>query len=393
MLPHILLPSSSSGWGRALEFSGVQSAIIETVLLQQDVESQSLTRSKADQHKLARLPTRSAQFSLFPSLVSASRAMCDLIGAIRCARDSQAPMLITGEPGTGKELLSRVAHALSSRRKWEFIAFNCAAANRELIESQLFGHQRGSFTGATCDSKGVIREANGGTLLLDEIGELSLDLQPKLLRFLQDGETQPVGAGKPVRTNVRVIAATNRDLEADVRSGRFRADLYERLNVLRFHIPPLRKRREDILPLTEYFFDHYQRQELKHGLRLSREAAKQLLDYDWPRNVRQLENEAYRLVLYARNNEVIGPERLSPEIRARDFAPKTPQVEIVAGRLMLDLSMPYHEARDEMERQYIINALMQTGGNQQRAAERVKMSRAGFRKAINRLGVDVQKYR
>jgi transcriptional regulator with GAF, ATPase, and Fis domain len=182
----------------------------------------------------------------FPPFIIGSPAMLEIVAAIELARESMASVLITGETGTGKELLSRAVHVLSNRCDQQFIAFDCADVSRELIESELFGHRRGSFTGATRDRKGVIREANRGTLFLDEIGELSLKMQSKFLRFLQEREVRPVGADRPIKVDVRVIAATNRDLEAEVRAGRFRADLYERLNVLRLRVPPLRERREEI---------------------------------------------------------------------------------------------------------------------------------------------------
>src|SRR5262249_46124036 len=238
-------------------------------------------------------------------------------------------------------------HAISARRERAFIPFDCAAVNSGLIESELFGHRRGSFTGATNNYKGVIRTAEGGILFLDEIGELPLEAQAKFLRFLQEGEVRPVGEARPIKTDVRVIAATNRDLEADVRSGRFRADLFERLNVLPLLIPPLRERREDILPLTAHFFDHYQRREGKQGLLLGEEAFALLLGYDWPRNVRQLENVARRLIILAENDELIGPERVLDAIGDGVCALPPPAV-VVEGRAVIDLSLPLHEARDEL---------------------------------------------
>jgi transcriptional regulator with GAF, ATPase, and Fis domain len=189
--------------------------------------------------------------------------------------------MITGETGTGKELIARAVHAVGPRRDAEFIPFNCGEVGPEIIASKLFGRRRGAFTSADRDSNGVIHAADGGTLLLDEIGELPIDAQSKLLRFLQAGEVRPVGETRPIKVNVRVIAATNRDLEADVRSGRFRADLYYRLNVFRIHIPPLRERREDILPLIEHFFTLRQQETGKRWLRLSDEALALLLGYHW----------------------------------------------------------------------------------------------------------------
>ncbi|MGH9840242.1 MAG: sigma 54-interacting transcriptional regulator [Blastocatellia bacterium] len=319
--------------------------------------------------------------------------MLELIEILGLARDSRAPVLITGETGTGKELLARAAHALSARRNRAFTPFNCATSIRELIKSELFGHLRGSFTGASNDSKGIIRTAEGGTLLLDEIGELSLEVQPQLLRFLQEGEVHPVGAAKPVKTDVCVIAATNRDLEEEVRAGRFRADLFERLNVLRLHIPPLRERREDIPPLIEYFFEHYLRQEHKHGMRLGDEAGELLFKYDWPRNVRQLENEVRRLVLRARNDELIGPERISSDIKTDAHAQPASSAAIVGSNIVIALSLPCHEAIEALERLKIEHALKITGGNREQVAANVGMSRDGLRKAIKRLNIKTERGR
>jgi transcriptional regulator with PAS, ATPase and Fis domain len=220
-------------------------------------------------------------------------------------------------------------HALSSRKEREYIPFNCAAIPRELIESQLFGHRRGSFTGATSDFPGVIRAADGGTLLLDEIGDLPLEVQPKLLRFLQEGEVHPVGATQPVKADVRIIAATNRNPEEEIRAGHFRADLFERLNQLRLQIPPLRQRREEIAIFTKHFLYRYQDEMHKHGLQLSDEVMELLVIYDWPRNVRQLANEIWRLVLKASNNEAIGPELLSQEIRNSNSTHSIPAMTIL----------------------------------------------------------------
>ncbi|MGH9766864.1 MAG: sigma 54-interacting transcriptional regulator, partial [Blastocatellia bacterium] len=309
-----------------------------------DVGSQSVIHSGADRLNHARL-ARPAAFSL---LVYASRAMDDLIARIERARSSKAAVLITGETGVGKELIARAVHAISSRREREFIPFNCGGAPPELIASELFGYRKGAFTGADRDRKGVIREANRCALFLDEIGELPLAAQVMLLRFLQEGEVRPLGEVRPIKVDVRVIAATNRDLEAEVEAGRFRDDLFERLNVLRLHIPPLRERREDILPLIEYFLDLYQRREGKQGLRLSGEALALMLGYDWPRNVRELSNVMLRLVAFAENGEVIGPERVLKEIGAGVCAPPRADA-VVEGKVAINHNLPLHEAIEELK--------------------------------------------
>jgi DNA-binding NtrC family response regulator len=325
--------------------------------------------------------------------IAESTAMRDLIVAVERAGETAATTLITGETGVGKELIARAIHAFSTRHAQPFITFNCGEASRELFESRFFGHHRGSFTGAVADHKGLIREAGGGALLLDEIGELSLELQPKLLRFLQEGEILPIGASRPIKTNVRVIAATNRNLEAEVRAGRFREDLFARLNVVRLRVPPLRERREDIQPLVEHFLQRYQQEQDKHGLRLSDEALALLRAYDWPLNVRELANEVMRLVTWAANDEVIGADRLSPEIRAGACSQPAPAAAMVEGQIVIDPDQPYQQIKDWAERLAIIHALEQTNGNLSQAAARLQMNRDGLRKASNRLGIEVDRYR
>jgi hydrogenase-4 transcriptional activator len=273
----------------------------------------------------------------FPDFIIESPAMLDLIDLLDKVRNSAAPLLITGETGVGKEIMAQAALLFSNRSKNKFTILNCASMPRELIESHLFGHLRGSFTGAQSDSRGIIRNVEGGTLLMDEVGEIPLELQAKLLRFLQEGEVHPVGATEPVKVNVRVIAITNRDLEEDVRRGLFRADLFQRLNVLRLHIPPLRERPEEIPLLIAYFFDRFQKEMQKHGLRLNDEAMDLLCAYDWPYNIRQLEHEIYRLVARAEKDEVIGAGHISSEIHAF-LAPCKP-VTRLAGKIVLDLSL------------------------------------------------------
>ncbi|MGH9837841.1 MAG: sigma 54-interacting transcriptional regulator [Blastocatellia bacterium] len=376
--------SASSGWEKAPgvsadDFISFQSSNDPSITGHAD---ERLAQAMEAVDRLAQL----ARIEAFPPFVVASRAMLEIIGDIALAHDSSAPIFITGETGTGKELLARAAHALSARRSRKFSAFNCSTMGPGLVESQIFGHQRGSFTGSLADFKGVIREADGGTLLLDEVGELSLDVQPKLLRFLQEGEVHPVGAVRPVKTDVRIIAATNRNLEADVSAGRFRADLFERLNVLRLHAPPLRERREEILILTEHFLERYQREEHKQGVRLSDEAVELLIGCDWPRNVRQLANEMRRLAILSWNGDMIGEDRLSPEVIAAAGSPPAP-ASLIYGRIVIDASLPYHEMKNEMERLAISYALEQAGGNLSQAAARMKMSPLGLKKAMRRLEI------
>ena len=374
--------SPTSGQGVVRELLEVQSVND----FHQGVESQSTIRSNGLNLNHGPTPARLTRPEAFSSIVYASRAMSEIINKIECARDISAPTLITGETGTGKELIARAVYALSSSHKLEFIPFNCGGVASELVISELFGYQRGAFTGADRDYKGVIREADGGALFLDEIGELPFVAQAMLLRFLQEGEIRPLGEAKLIKTDVRVIAATNRDLEAEVRAGRFRADLFERLNKLRLRVLPLRERREDIPLLIKHFLQSHSQELGKQGLRLSAEAWNELLGYDWPRNVRELENVLYRLVVFAENYEEIGRKRVLEEIGV--CALPTAAV-VIEGNAVIALDLPLHEAIDKLERLLIEHALEKTGGNLLQAAARLDVDRGGLRKMINRLGVEV----
>jgi DNA-binding NtrC family response regulator len=315
--------------------------------------------------------------------------MSELIAKIERMRDISAPTLITGETGVGKELIARVVHGLSPRYRGELITFDCGGVTPELIANELFGHRRGAFTGADRDYKGVIRTADGGTLFLDEIGEMPLAEQPKLLRFLQEGEVRPVGGARPIKVNARVISATNRDLEADVRLGRFRDDLYHRLNVFHLHIPPLRERREDIRPLIKHFLDLRQREIGKQGLQVSDEAWALILGHDWPGNVRQLAAMAHRLVAFAENNELIGRERALDAIRSGTCVSPPAEAVVIGGENVTDL--PLHEAEDKLQKFLIGRALRMTGGNLLRTADILKVDRSGLQKMIRRLGIEVKR--
>jgi DNA-binding NtrC family response regulator len=355
-----------------------------------DVESKSTIYLNGAGSDHAHAHSRLIRPKAFSPIVHASRAMAEIVNKIERERDSDTTILITGETGTGKELIARVVHDLSSRHERVFIPFNCGGGPRELIASWLFGHQRGSFTGADRNVKGVIREADGGTLMLDEIGDLSLDLQALLLRPLQEGEVHPLGAPKPIKTDVRVVAATNRDLEADIQSGRFREDLYWRLNVSRIHIPPLRERREDIPLLIEHFLTRRQQETGKQELWLSDEAWALMSDYHWPGNVRQVKNVIYRLAASAENGELIGRESALDAIRTGTCAPPPASAVIILGEEMIDPLLPHYEAKDKLLRFQIEYALNRTGGNLSQAAEGLKMSLPGLKKAIKRLGITAQ---
>ncbi|HEX4945913.1 MAG TPA: sigma 54-interacting transcriptional regulator, partial [Blastocatellia bacterium] len=312
-----------------------------------------------------------------PGLVYRSEAMRKVVEQVLSLRSSDITVLITGETGTGKELVARAIHAFSKRASFPFIPFNCAAAPRELIESQLFGHRRGAFTGATADFPGMIGAAEKGTLFLDEIGELARELQPKLLRFLQNGEVQRIGETMPRTADVRVLAATNRDLEEMVAAGDFRPDLFYRLNVIQFHLPALRERREEIPLLADHFLARYMAQEDKKGIKLAPQTLTLLKQYDWPGNARQLENEIQRLVALTTNGTKITEDLLSPHIRNQG------RIRLITPHLT-NPTQTLSEAVAETERQLISSSLTRHKGNISKVASELGVSRFGLRKMIRR---------
>jgi two-component system response regulator AtoC len=275
-------------------------------------------------------------------------------------------VLVTGESGTGKELIARLVHRSSPRGAAPFVAVNCGAIPEALLESELFGHARGAFTGATAERRGLFEEAHGGTLFLDEIGELPPALQVKLLRALQEGEVRRVGdnASRPV--DARVIAATSRDLEAEVSAGRFRADLFYRINVVRLHLPPLRDRPGDVADLAQHFVAAYGRR-LGLGARgIAPAAMRRLLEYPWPGNVRELENVIERALVLTDGTEV-GVEQLPPAIR-------TPGGAAAGAPLSPDGDLSVKRGTERLERDLIRRALERTGGNRTRAAQLLELS-------------------
>ncbi|HEY3257109.1 MAG TPA: sigma 54-interacting transcriptional regulator, partial [Polyangiaceae bacterium] len=248
-------------------------------------------------------------------IIGDSRAMSELLRQLDKVVDTRVSVLIEGETGTGKELIAASVHYRSKRKDKLFVAQNCAAFPENLLESELFGHKRGAFTGATDEKKGLFEIADGGTLFLDELGELPLSLQAKLLRALQEGEIRPIGATQSKQVNVRIVAATNKNLETEVKAGRFREDLYYRLKVFPIRVPPLRERRDDIAPLSLFFLARYTREMGKSVLGFAQETLEILSAYDFPGNVRELENEVQRLVIQADEGAFLTPELLSPRVR------------------------------------------------------------------------------
>ena len=271
-------------------------------------------------------------------------------------------VLITGESGTGKELVARLVHHESPRSARAFVAVDCAAIPESLLESELFGHARGAFTGATGERRGLFEEASGGTMLLDEIGELPVSLQVKLLRVLQEGEIRRVGESTPRRVDVRVIAATSRDLEAEVAAGRFRPDLFYRVNVVRLHLPPLRERREDIPELAHTMVKRFNERLNLHVRGFAPAAMRLLIDYPWPGNVRELENVVERAMVLTESKE-IGVEQLPAEVRA----PSTHAHPDADG-------LSVKRRTEVLEKDLIRRALEQTGGNRTRAAKLLELS-------------------
>jgi DNA-binding NtrC family response regulator/tetratricopeptide (TPR) repeat protein len=324
--------------------------------------------------------------SLMPGFIHSSPAMTRLVEEVHKIRSSDVTVLVTGESGTGKELVARAIHALSSRRQKIFVPFNCTAVPKELSEGYLFGYRRGAFTGAVKDSVGVIRTAAGGTLFLDEIGDLPLDVQPKLLRFLQEGEIQPLGEQRPAKVDVRIIAATNTDLEEMVAQGRFREDLYYRLNVIRLRVPPLRERRSEIPTIVAYYINHYSAKFGRQDIQVTPQAIDLLMVGDWPGNVRQLCNEVQRVVARAENGTLITPEHLSPELRRMNVVAAPASVTPFGGASSVTVpqNTTLADALEEVERKMIAEALRKHGGNISRAARELGLTRRGLYLKLDR---------
>jgi len=334
-------------------------------------------------HQPARTPAQaSVAAASLPGMVFVSRSMTGLAHSVERVKDSDSTVLITGESGTGKELVARAVHRLSRRSQAPFIPFNCTAAPADLIESLLFGHRKGAFTGAHADHEGLIRAAEGGTLFLDEIGDLPLALQPKLLRFLQEGEVHTLGERAPRRVNVRVVAATHKDLYRMVQEGTFREDLYYRVNALTVNVPPLRERPEDIAALISHFLSHYARRNDRAVAGITQEAIVVLQGYSWPGNVRELAAEIERLVLYTDEGDYIGVNHISPRIRAAGA--RAPEAEAAPAPAHLENML------EDYERRVITETLKRNNYNVARAATALGLgSRQTLYKKLKRLTINV----
>jgi transcriptional regulator with PAS, ATPase and Fis domain len=333
-----------------------------------------------------KVPIVPSQKERLGSLIGRNVKMREIYGIIEKIAPAGTTVVIEGETGTGKEVVAQTIHQLSPRSSGPMMIFDCGAVPENLIESELFGHEKGSFTGAIMTRQGLFEMAHGGTLFLDELGELNLELQPKLLRALEQREIRRVGSSKPIKVDVRVIAATNRNLEEEVRSGRFRQDLFYRLSVVRILIPPLRERPEDIPPLVDHFLKTHSFNRTPEGaLRvegIEREALDLLAGYRWPGNVRELLNVVERAVSFAEG----------PAIQVRDLpdqlrlAGTSPGVEAVTGEVT------FKEAKEKwvasFERDYILALLRKNSGNISHAAREADIDRKYFRKLMRKYGID-----
>ncbi|MFI5396096.1 MAG: sigma-54-dependent transcriptional regulator [Candidatus Binatia bacterium] len=308
--------------------------------------------------------------SVFENLVGGSAAMQAIYDLIRQVAPGKTAVLITGETGTGKELVARAIHSLSPRRDKLFVPLNCAAIPQDLLESELFGHVRGAFTGAQAERTGKFELADGGTLFLDEIGDMAYALQAKLLRVLQEGVIERIGSNKPIKVDVRVVSSTNRDLAAAIRESKFREDLYYRLNVFHVHLPPLRERREDIVHLAEFFLTELGREMGKGGLVLTADAPAVLERYQWPGNVRELRNLMERTAVLCTAPEVDGNmiRLLLPPAPTEPAAEDAPEVTSNNNNLQLE------PAVEEVERKLILRALGVASDNKAEAARLLGVS-------------------
>jgi DNA-binding NtrC family response regulator len=324
------------------------------------------------------------------ALVGHSPAIIEVMKTLARAAPTQATVLLLGETGTGKELVARTIHGYSERNGRRFVAVNCSALAEGLLESELFGHLRGAFTGAAGARPGLFREADRGTLFLDEIGDISPALQARLLRALQEHEIVPVGSETPVKVDVRIIAATHRDIGALVRAGKFREDLYYRLNVVTLHLPPLRDRKQDIPLLMDHFLRELTERHGRGPVAVDAEAQHRLLAYDWPGNIRELQNVLERALVLA-EQDVIGPEHLPSEVRpgggpADPPEPKADEPPSMSSAVNALLSL------EEIERRHVLRVLEATGGSREEASRILGISRRTLTRMVQRWGLPPRRH-
>jgi DNA-binding NtrC family response regulator len=340
----------------------------------------ALERSRlADEERARKEAGGATPATRLEEIVGRSPVMLEVYKLVARVAATQSTVLVCGESGTGKELVARAIHTNSPRRNGPFVAVNCTALTESLLESELFGHQKGAFTGATSTKRGLFEEAHGGTLFLDEIGDVGGKMQAQLLRVLQEGEIRRVGGGEPVKVDARVVAATNRDLEDEVRAGRFREDLYFRINVVTVKLPPLRDRRSDVKVLAEHFLKKFAVREKREVLGVAPEAMEALQHYDWPGNVRELENAIERALALSKDGVLLASD-LPQEIGRQSAPPATPP-NLIDDRPTLA----------ELERRYIELTLRETGGNKKRAAEILGIDRRTLYRTLDREERDADK--
>jgi Nif-specific regulatory protein len=313
-------------------------------------------------------------------IIGHSKAMQEVFGLVAQVADSNTTVLITGETGTGKELVARAIHNNSSRKGGPMVQVNCAAIPDTLIESELFGHEKGAFTGALTQRRGRFEEANGGTIFLDEVGELSAAAQVKLLRVLQEKRFQPLGSSRVINVNVRIIAATNRNLEQDILSDRFRADLFYRLNVFPIYLPPLRERGSDVILLADHFLLKYSKEMGKKVKRISTAAIEVFLSHKWPGNVRELENCMERAVLMTKT-DLVDCVHLPPSLQIKEREPDRKDRSKLSSVV------------EAQERTLIVDALTETGGNQTKAAKMLGTTKRIVQYKISKMGIDPKHFR
>jgi DNA-binding NtrC family response regulator len=306
-------------------------------------------------------------------IIGQSKRMAEALAMARKAAASKATVLLLGESGTGKEIFARAIHNWSDRKSQPFVAINCVGLSKELLESELFGHEKGAFTGADLQKKGKMELANGGTVFLDEIGDMSQELQTKLLRFLQEREFDRVGGVRPIHVDVRIIAATNRDLDGAIKDGRFRQDLYHRLNVIPIMLPPLRERVEDIPVLAHHFMEHYAREAKKNFTEIGTDAVKQLCAYDWPGNVRELGNAMERAIVLGRG-PCVTVEDLPSRVVASVVRPP------IDGR-------SYRDAMEDYRKELVLVALERCHGNRAATARLLGLHEKYFLRLLKSLGL------
>lgn len=315
----------------------------------------------------------------YDQMIGKSKPMQDLYGMLDKIKNSESTVLIQGDNGTGKELIARAIHYNSPRKEAQFVTVNCSAFNENLLDSELFGHVKGSFTGAFKDKKGLFEAADKGTLFLDEIGDMSVTMQVKLLRVLQEGTLTPVGGTEQRKVDVRVVAATNKDLKEMVEQGTFREDLYFRINVINLVVPPLRDRKEDIPVLVDHFLTRECKEKNLPLKTMAKRALEKIYDYPWPGNIRELQNEIERVVVLAGDEARIPSDLLSQRIR--DFGENTKVQGVrVAGKLK--------DALEELEKTMIKEGLRRTNWNKSRLAKELGISRAGLIMKVEKYGLD-----